>query len=98
MLEQARAGSLLHRLFQVRSRQLVEGRSANYAASLLSGLLLGSDVDHARTLLHPERVTLICEPVLAALYAQALQSRGIESQRLDGSDCALAALRALANE
>jgi 2-dehydro-3-deoxygalactonokinase len=96
-LEQARQGSLLHRLFQVRSRQLIDGRSADQASSLLSGLLLGSDVDHARQLLSPDSVTLIGEPGLASLYAQALQSRGIASTRLDGNECALAALRALAS-
>lgn len=95
-LEQARQGSLLHRLFQVRSRQLIDGRAANEASSLLSGLLLGSDVDHACQLLTPDSVTLIGEPALASLYAQALQSRGIESTRLDGNECALAALRELA--
>ena len=95
-LEQARAGSLLHRLFQVRSRQLLEGLAADQASSLLSGLLIGSDVDHARERLAPDAVTLIGEPALANLYAQALQSRGIESSRLDGNECALAALRELA--
>jgi 2-dehydro-3-deoxygalactonokinase len=95
-LERARSGLLLHRLFQVRSRQLLEGISADQASSLLSGLLIASDVDHAREWLAPEAVTLIGEPALANLYAQALQSRGIESSRLDGNECALAALRELA--
>lgn len=95
-LEQAGQGALLHRLFQVRSRQLIDGQSADQASSLLSGLLLGSDVDHASQLLEPDSVTLICEPGLASLYAQALQSRGIQSSRLDGNECALAALRELA--
>jgi 2-dehydro-3-deoxygalactonokinase len=84
-------------LFQVRSRQLIEGLSADRATSLLSGLLLAADVDSAQRLLRPESVTLICEPSLAELYAQALRARGIESQRLDGSECILAALRALAD-
>ena len=97
-LDEARGGALLHRLFQVRSRQLLEGMNADQATSLLSGLLLGSDVDHAVQALHPKLVTLICEPQLAAAYSRALQSRGIASQRLDGNECALAALRALATE
>jgi 2-dehydro-3-deoxygalactonokinase len=96
-LEEAREGALLHRLFQVRSRQLIDGLTADQATSLLSGLLLGSDVDHAQRLLNPERVMLICEPTLSNAYSRALQSRGIASQRLDGNECALAALRALAS-
>jgi 2-dehydro-3-deoxygalactonokinase len=96
-LAQGADGALLHRLFQVRSRQLIEGLSADRATSLLSGLLLAADVDSAQRLLRPESVTLICEPSLAELYAQALRARGIESQRLDGSESIVAALRALAD-
>jgi 2-dehydro-3-deoxygalactonokinase len=96
-LAQGANGALLHRLFQVRSRQLIEGMNADQATSLLSGMLLAADVDSAQSLLQPDFVTLICEPSLAELYAQALRARGIESQRLDGSECILAALRALAH-
>jgi 2-dehydro-3-deoxygalactonokinase len=95
-LQQGADGALLHRLFQVRSRQLIEGFSADQATSLLSGLLLGADVESAHRMLQPTSVTLICEPSLAVLYGQALSARGIESERLDGSECILAALRALA--
>jgi 2-dehydro-3-deoxygalactonokinase len=97
-LAEARGGALLHRLFQVRSRQLLEGMNADQATSLLSGLLLGSDIDQAVQSLRPERVTLVCEPQLALAYARALDSRGVASQRLDGNECVLAALRALATE
>jgi 2-dehydro-3-deoxygalactonokinase len=76
---------------------LIDGRSASQASWLLSGLLLGSDVDHARQWLAPDSVVLIGEPGLASLYAQALHSRGIASTRLDGNECALAALRELAS-
>jgi 2-dehydro-3-deoxygalactonokinase len=96
-LAQGADGGLLHRLFQVRSRQLIEGVSADQATSLLSGLLLAADVNDAQRLLDPKFVTLVCEPSLAGLYAQALRARGIDSQRLDGNECILAALRALAD-
>jgi len=96
-LRESLGADLLHRLFQVRSRQLIDGMSTDQATSLLSGLLLGCDVEHARDVLRPERVTLICEPALASLYAQALHSRDIASERLEGSECSLAALRALAS-
>jgi 2-dehydro-3-deoxygalactonokinase len=97
-VQDAKDGALLHRLFQVRSRQLLEGMTADQATSLLSGLLVGCDVNQARQSLRPEAVTLIGEPVLGSAYARALESSGIPTQRLDGSECALAALRALAED
>ena len=95
-VNEARSGALMQRLFQVRSRQLIEGATVEQATALLSGLLIGADVSSALTLLKPASATLICDPKLATLYAQALQIHGVPSQRLDGSDCALAALRAMA--
>jgi len=92
----ASSAALIQQLFQVRSRQLVEGWSADHAASFLSGLLIGADVDSAHRLFAPTHVTLICEPTLATLYSRALAPRGVTVERLDGADCVLAGLRALA--
>lgn len=91
------ASSLLHRLFQVRSRQLLEGNTSAQALGLLSGLLIGADVDGALELLQPTAVTLICEPALARRYALALAARSVETSVLDGNECVLAGLRALAH-
>ena len=91
-----RSSSLLHRLFEVRSRQLIEHISPAEAAGLLSGLLIGADVDGALELLRPDSVSIICDPTLARRYSQALAARNVEAASLDGDECVLAGLRALA--
>jgi 2-dehydro-3-deoxygalactonokinase len=88
--------SLLHALFQVRSQQLVAGATPSYATSLLSGLLIGSDVNGAAELHHATDVTLIGERELASLYARALEARDARTRTLDGNECALAGLNAFA--
>jgi 2-dehydro-3-deoxygalactonokinase len=90
-----RTPSLLHALFQVRSRQLIGGLSAAQARAWLSGLLIGADVDGALHWQHPGEVTLIGEAALTRRYAQVLAARGIEASALDGDACTLAGLRAL---
>jgi 2-dehydro-3-deoxygalactonokinase len=91
-------GSILHRLFQVRSRQLIDGDTADQAAGLLSGLLIGADVDGAIELLQPDAVTLIGETQLSERYTQALNARGIDSRMLDANECVIAGLRAIATD
>lgn len=88
--------SLIHALFQVRSRQLVRGATASQASGLLSGLVIGADVSGAIRMMKPKSVTLICAPALAQRYAQALRVHEIETKSLDGDECVLAGLRALA--
>ena len=95
-VQASKSAALVQQLFQVRSRQLVEGWSADRASSFLSGLLIGSDVDSAVRSLAPAHVTLICEPSLADLYSRALATYDIALERLDGAECVLAGLRALA--
>lgn len=90
-----RTGSLLHALFQVRSRQLLESKSPAQAQAWLSGLLIGADVDGALAMLHPGEVTLIGEPMLVRRYVQALSARGVEAHPLDSDACVLAGLRAV---
>ncbi|HUN71119.1 MAG TPA: 2-dehydro-3-deoxygalactonokinase [Steroidobacteraceae bacterium] len=88
--------SLLHGLFGVRSRQLLDGRSPAWALSYLSGLLIGSDVRGAIPLLGAGReAVLIGEGSLNERYAHALRRRGITASCLDGEQCALAGLRTL---
>jgi len=92
---QGRAG-LLQTLFETRTRQLIDGMAAEDAVGFLSGLLIGGDVDGALACFgKPERVHLIGEPALAGLYAETLAGAGVASEMLDGTDCALAGLRAI---
>lgn len=90
------AASLLHALFAVRSRQLIEDRSQAWAVSYLSGLMIGADVRGAIPLFATRtEVVLIADAMLNDRYAQALGRMGIAASRLDGEQCALAGLRTL---
>lgn len=87
---------LLQTLFETRTRQLIDGMAAEDAVGFLSGLLIGGDVDGALGCFGiPDRVHLIGDPVLAALYAEALLGAGVASEQFDGTDCAFAGLRAI---
>jgi 2-dehydro-3-deoxygalactonokinase len=84
---------LLHLLFSTRSRQLAGEIPKEEAASYLSGLVIGEDVAAALRLFGASgRVTLICAPELAALYARALDAHGLASDAVSGDDAALAGL------
>ena len=88
--------SLLHALFAVRSRQLLEGRSPDWALSYLSGLMIGADVRGALPLFGGSgEVVLIADGALNERYTQALRRQGIPASCLDGEHCALAGLRTL---
>lgn len=88
--------SLLHALFAVRSRQLIDGRSREWALSYLSGLLIGADVRGAVPLFDGRaEAVLIGDGALNELYAHALRRLGLAASCLDGEQCALAGLRTL---
>ena len=88
--------SLLHALFAVRTRQLIDGRTHGWALSYLSGLLIGADVYGAIPLFDArEEVVLIGDGALNERYAKALRHKGIVASCLDGERCALAGLRTL---
>lgn len=88
--------SLLHALFAVRTRQLIDGRSHEWALSYLSGLMIGADVRGAVPLFAArEEAVLVGDGVLNERYAKALRCEGIAASCLDGVQCALAGLRTL---
>jgi 2-dehydro-3-deoxygalactonokinase len=88
--------SLLHALFAVRTRQLIDGRPHEWATSYLSGLMIGADVHGAAPLFGArEEAVLIGDGALNERYAKALRREGIEVSCLDGEQCALAGLRTL---
>lgn len=91
-------GDLAARLFETRTAQLIDGRTAGWARAFLSGLLIGAEVAGMLSMLEPaaDSVTLIGEPALVALYLRALADRGISAHALDGDRCVLAGLRELA--
>jgi 2-dehydro-3-deoxygalactonokinase len=94
----ARAGTgLIAGLFEARAAQLVEGKSLGWALGLLSGLLIGGEFAEALTLAggKPERIALIGDPGLSALYRQAAEKHGLTVTHLDGDACAIAGLALL---
>ncbi len=98
-LRNAARFDLAANLFETRTAQLIEGRSAGWARSLLSGLLIGAEVHSmlaARIASGP--LTLIGDPALTGRYARALAAYGAQARRLDGDDCVLAGLRSAADE
>jgi 2-dehydro-3-deoxygalactonokinase len=88
--------SLLAALFKVRTAQLLQARSRGWAAGLLSGLLIGYEIASMKTVTTPARMmTLIGESRLTSLYQRVFATHGMETKILDGTACALAALRQL---
>jgi 2-dehydro-3-deoxygalactonokinase len=83
-------------LFEVRSRQLIDGWGPAFAMDFLSGLLIGADVGGAMAEFGGAgEVVLVGDPALAGRYGQALARRGVAARTLSGEDCALAGLAAI---
>jgi 2-dehydro-3-deoxygalactonokinase len=81
--------SLLHRLFECRSRRLTADLAPEDAMPLLSGMLIASDVQGAVRLFGAPgvrtTVQLIGTPRLTELYARALVSQDCDANVIDGS-------------
>jgi 2-dehydro-3-deoxygalactonokinase len=92
----ARKQRLLPSLFEVRTRQLIDGMPPADALGFLSGLLIGAEVEGALDSFPGfGEVRLIGDPALSALYAEALATHKVASSALDGGDCAFAGLRSI---
>jgi 2-dehydro-3-deoxygalactonokinase len=94
--------SLVHLLFEVRTRQLLEGMSHDDALAYLSGLIIGQDVRGALPLFDriddTSSLTVIGTPQLNAMYDAALQKHGMHAVSLNGEQMSLAGLKVLARE
>jgi 2-dehydro-3-deoxygalactonokinase len=90
---------LLHRIFEVRSRRLLQEMPPEDAASYMSGLLIGSDVAGAARAFADEArgkpVYLIAAPGLVRAYSRALSAFGLTPQVIDGGSASLAGLGAI---
>jgi 2-dehydro-3-deoxygalactonokinase len=90
------SAGLLHLLFSTRSRQLAGEIAKEDAASYLSGLIVGAEVEAALRLFPAKGpVVLVCTPALAALYDAVLQTQGRSAVALDGDAAVLAGLSLL---
>jgi 2-dehydro-3-deoxygalactonokinase len=98
-LRAAARGGLVARLFETRTAQLIEGRTAGWAKAFLSGMLIGAEIGDMldEGAFGSEPITLIGDPELVAFYLRALAVRDLSAQALDGERCVLAGLRLLAD-
>jgi len=102
-LEQTRLhpdAELIHLLFGVRSRQLMNELKNKDAGAYLSGLVIGQDVAGAMRLFREELsrardIAVIGTPGLGELYATALKARDVAVSKIDGATASLAGLAAL---
>ncbi len=89
------AAGLLHRMFEGRSRRLMNDLASSDAAAYLSGLMIASDVSGALALLATgisAPVHIVGSPQLTSLYAAALESQGRDCRPIDGAAASLAGL------
>jgi 2-dehydro-3-deoxygalactonokinase len=89
-LARAADGGVTSALFEARSRQLCDGRSAGWASGFVSGLLIGTET----ATMAPARPTLIIgEPALAQRYHAAFGQAGMRVADVEA--CTIAGLRLL---
>jgi 2-dehydro-3-deoxygalactonokinase len=94
-VRESHPGTLIHQIFECRSRRLNGELAPEAAESYLSGLLIGSDVAGALALLtglESQPVRLIGAPDLTRLYADALASHARQSVAMDGDAAVVAGL------
>lgn len=90
--------SLIHAMFEVRSRRLRAGLSLPAARSFLSGLLIGADSMSALACypsLRDRPAIVIGAPGISDLYARCLHRLGMRTVWHDGAAAVIAGLRAL---
>lgn len=84
---------VLSALFGARAMQLRGGKTPDWALGYLSGLVIGGEIAEMRGMLGgAEGVTIIGDPRLGDLYAQAFARIGVAVRRLEGDACVLAGL------
>lgn len=90
----ARPEDLLGQLFRVRAGTLLSGRTPDWSAGYLSGLLIGTEIAANRNRIGTDPVPLIGSSVLCALYAQVLDMAGATGRPVDATEVVLAGLKA----
>lgn len=81
--------------FRTRAAGLLSGKSADWCAGYLSGLLVGAEIGgHRDWLGGEEEVPLIGSARLCRLYGAALKKIGIQSFAIDTADATIAGLKA----
>ena len=91
----SRPERLAAELFGLRASGLLHGQPPDVARARLSGLLIGAELAAARPYWLGQPVALIGEPDLSWLYARALGSQGLSTERADSASLTLAGLSAI---
>lgn len=96
-IEAVGGGALPGLLFETRSRQLRAGLSLADAQAFLSGLIIGAELSWIAGLMKGvNMITMIGEPALAGLYAEAARHFGLTAALVDGEAAVIAGLLQLA--
>jgi 2-dehydro-3-deoxygalactonokinase len=81
-------------LFKVRAAALLSGRTPDWCAGFLSGLLIGSEVGAQRDWIGQGEIAIVGDARLATLYAKGLALAGGRARIVDGTEATLAGLKA----
>jgi len=80
-------------LFKVRAASLLSGRTPDWCAGFLSGLLIGSEIGAHHDWIGEGEIALVGDAGLANLYAKGLEIAGGKARIVDGVDATLAGLK-----
>jgi 2-dehydro-3-deoxygalactonokinase len=81
-------------LFKVRAGSLLSGRTPDWCAGFLSGLLIGSEIGAQRELVGDSEIAIVGDTGLGELYSKGLAKIGGKAGIVDGIEATLAGLKA----
>jgi 2-dehydro-3-deoxygalactonokinase len=81
-------------LFKVRAGSLLSGRTPDWSAGFLSGVLIGAEIGGQRESIGAGETPIVGDPRLASSYAQGLAAVGARSRIIDSTEATLAGLKA----
>lgn len=81
-------------LFKVRSASLLSGRTPDWCAGFLSGLLIGAEIGAQRDWIGEGEIAIVGDAGLADLYAKGCAMMGGKVRVVDGTEATLAGLKA----
>jgi 2-dehydro-3-deoxygalactonokinase len=80
-------------LFKVRAGSLLSGRTPDWCAGFLSGLLIGSEIGAFREWIGETEIAIVGDAALAELYARGFTIVGGQTRIVDGVEATLAGLK-----
>lgn len=81
-------------LFKVRAGSLLSGRTADWCAGFLSGLLIGAEIGAQRDWIGQSEIAIVGDAALADLYARGFSAFGVQARVVDAVEATLAGLKA----